>query len=182
MVRGDIVGGIKVALSRGEKLQDVMQSFYNSGYEKGEIEEAARIVHGEGFQPRVIKKQVVKTTGEKAEKHPEYTSPPKVLMPQPAKVIESSIKKTPTEISPPQAPAIERPSTMPTMIEQKPLVQQQRQYPVQVVSNYGQPIEKKGIDTVTILLIVILLALLGVLGAVFWFKQDIVEFLTKILD
>jgi len=45
MVRGDIVGGLKVALSRGEPLQKAMQSFYNAGYKKEEIEEAARELH-----------------------------------------------------------------------------------------------------------------------------------------
>lgn len=41
-MREDIFEGIKLAVSRGESLQSAMQSFYNSGYKKEEIEEAAR--------------------------------------------------------------------------------------------------------------------------------------------
>ena len=41
-MREDIFEGIKLAVSRGESLQSAMQGFYNSGYKKEEIEEAAR--------------------------------------------------------------------------------------------------------------------------------------------
>src|SRR3989344_2136816 len=39
MVREDILGGLKVELSKGHSLQQAMQSFYNAGYSKEEIEE-----------------------------------------------------------------------------------------------------------------------------------------------
>ena len=42
MVNKDILGGLKVALSRGDSLQSAMQSFYNAGYTKEEIEELLR--------------------------------------------------------------------------------------------------------------------------------------------
>jgi len=41
-MREDIFEGIKLAVSKGENLQSAMQSFYNAGYKKEEIEEAAR--------------------------------------------------------------------------------------------------------------------------------------------
>jgi len=44
MVREDIFEGLKSGLARGKSLQETMQSFYNSGYEKKEIEEAAKVL------------------------------------------------------------------------------------------------------------------------------------------
>jgi len=41
-VREDILGGLKLAVSKGESLQQAMQSLYNSGYAKGDIEKSAR--------------------------------------------------------------------------------------------------------------------------------------------
>ena len=39
-MRDDILEGLKLAVSKGETLQNAMMSFYNSGYPKEEIEEA----------------------------------------------------------------------------------------------------------------------------------------------
>ena len=49
MVREDILGGLRVALSKGHSLQNAMQSFYNSGYKKEDIEEAARYLQSHNF-------------------------------------------------------------------------------------------------------------------------------------
>ncbi len=50
MIRADIFGGLKLALTKGESLKQAMISFYNAGYNKAEIEESARAVK-QGFQP-----------------------------------------------------------------------------------------------------------------------------------
>ena len=42
MVREDIVRGLEGAMSKGETLEQAMYSFYNAGYNKSEVEEAAR--------------------------------------------------------------------------------------------------------------------------------------------
>ena len=49
MVREDILGGLKVALSKGHSLQQAMQSFYNAGYSKEEIEEAVRYLQSNQY-------------------------------------------------------------------------------------------------------------------------------------
>jgi|TARA_Y100000034_G_scaffold136933_1_gene217298 ATP-dependent Zn protease len=41
-MKEDILEGLKSAVSKGESLKQAMQSFYNAGYKKEEIEEAAR--------------------------------------------------------------------------------------------------------------------------------------------
>lgn len=44
MVNQDILEGLKSALFKGETVNKAMISFYNAGYKKEEIEEAARIL------------------------------------------------------------------------------------------------------------------------------------------
>ena len=43
MVREDILGGLKTGLARGQTLREAMMTFYNAGYLKQEIEDAARV-------------------------------------------------------------------------------------------------------------------------------------------
>jgi len=40
----DILGGLKLSLERGISLKDAMMSFYNSGYKKEDVEEAAKVL------------------------------------------------------------------------------------------------------------------------------------------
>ena len=40
----EILEGLKLATARGESLQQAMQSFYNAGYKKEDIENAARVL------------------------------------------------------------------------------------------------------------------------------------------
>ena len=44
MAKDDILGGLQVALERGASLEGAMRSFYNAGYKKEEIEEAAKVL------------------------------------------------------------------------------------------------------------------------------------------
>ena len=51
MVREDILSGLKSAVSKGETLKQAMMSFYNAGYKKAEIEEAAKAVQNPTLVP-----------------------------------------------------------------------------------------------------------------------------------
>jgi hypothetical protein len=94
MVRGDIIGGLKIALSRGDSLQKAMQSFYNAGYKKEDIEEAARTLNAEGFRPQVVSRTPrVKAKPSTKPEHPGYQPP---------------IKTTPS-------PVLQRPATTSTI-------------------------------------------------------------------
>ena len=44
MVREEIVEGLRFAMSKGESLMKAMMSFYNAGYSKAEVEEAAKML------------------------------------------------------------------------------------------------------------------------------------------
>ena len=43
MVNQEILGGLRAAVEKGESLQKAMMTFYNSGYPKKEVEQAARV-------------------------------------------------------------------------------------------------------------------------------------------
>src|SRR3989339_201912 len=58
MVKQDILGGLFSAVSRGIDLKNAMQSLYNAGYEKEEIEEAAKIIQKGQFTQDPITKKV----------------------------------------------------------------------------------------------------------------------------
>lgn len=47
MVNQEILWGLRAAINRGESLEKGMLSFYNAGYRKEEIEEAARVIQRE---------------------------------------------------------------------------------------------------------------------------------------
>ena len=44
MINYDIIEGLRIALAKGYTLEQAMMSFYNAGYPKEDIEEAARIL------------------------------------------------------------------------------------------------------------------------------------------
>lgn len=122
MVKEEILAGLKYAVARGETLPKAMMSFYNAGYSKQDIEEAARAL---------------------------------------------------------QAPQL--PQT------QQPLQQQaqpgQLQAPVRVVQRVSEYKERPKIKGKALILILVfaLIALLGVLVAVFLFRDELAELLGGIL-
>lgn len=55
----EILGGLKSALERGESLKRAMMTFFNSGYKKEEIEEAARALSASGLPAVILPPQPV---------------------------------------------------------------------------------------------------------------------------
>ena len=121
MVKEEIVEGLRLAVSKGESMERAMTTFYNAGYVKNEIEEAAAVAVS---QPMGFSR-----------------------VPQ----------KMPFMGSAPQQTGV-----------------------VQRVSSYdsgGSPPSKAGM-TLTIILVVILLFLIGILAAVVLFREEITSFFT----
>ncbi len=146
MVREDILGGLKTALQRGESLKQAMLTFFNAGYTKEEIEEAARALE----------------TGKIS---PAQQTPPALFVPQ---EVASRTGRT-------AAPSIqkvsgygEKPAKVMPVI-QKPVVMTP-----QKVSGYGEVEKPKG-KAVIFILIALLLILLGILAALFFFKDEILS-------
>lgn len=129
MVSIDLLEGLKVAISKGETLQQAMQSFYNAGYDKRDIEESAKALQYQIHQEQIQKPKLLKS--------------------------ENNIKK-PTKLSKLQPPKT-----------------------TQKISNYEQEKNprKKMIIIVTILLVVLIIILSGI----FFFRENLLEFFSKIL-
>ncbi len=183
MTKDDIIGGIKIALSKGQKLEDIMQSFYNSGYKKEDIEQAVNELFSETSQSQQQTQLLL--SSQKINPIPTQT----ILLPAPQKTIQQTL---------PSQQLYQKPfNTLPTLQTQKeserdtrslPTLEEiQQRYksltpvvstPKQVVSNYSQ---KNKTDPVTVILIVVLALLFGVLAAIFIFRKQIVEFLNKLL-
>ncbi len=67
MVNQDVVEGLRSAVAKGESMNQAMISFYNAGYTKAEIEEAAKVAQTQPLQP-VLKAVPVTSVEGKAEK------------------------------------------------------------------------------------------------------------------
>ena len=51
MVKEELIEGLKLAVSKGEPLEHAMATFYNSGYKKEDIEEAAASMGQQFYSP-----------------------------------------------------------------------------------------------------------------------------------
>ncbi|MEK6925886.1 MAG: hypothetical protein AABW50_01265 [Nanoarchaeota archaeon] len=210
MARNDILGGLKVALSKGHSLQEAMQSFYNAGYKKEDIEEAARLLQS---GPAEIRKETLIRPSPQNKPNPFVPKPqmqnqplqPTIPLPVPKPQSQvQPVKSAPilsapnqeSQYAPPQklsAPSKEE--VMEVFSQQKSLSSfapqpalkpalSQIRIPQQpnVKQNVSAYGEKRKVDTFTIILIVALVVLLGILTSVFLFKDQFVEFLNGILD
>jgi hypothetical protein len=130
MVKEEILEGLKYALAKGEPLPQAMMSFYNAGYLKKDIEEAARVLQA----PQLSQTQ------------------------QPTQPVQQ----------PPQQQA------QPGQLPQAPVKVVQR------VSEYRERPKTAG-KAVILMLVFFLVLLLGVLVAVFLFKDELSELLGNIL-
>lgn len=80
MVRQDIVAGLKLAIEKGESLMQAMITFYNSGYKKEEIEEAAQVVQqGQTQTPQQLNQQNQQPTQVNETPTKQTIAPQKVL-------------------------------------------------------------------------------------------------------
>jgi hypothetical protein len=156
MVNEEILGGIKLALSKGESLKRAMMTFFNAGYKREEIEEAAKIAQSQGIQKK-------ETTQEKPLARPQIKKP--FLKRKPTKMISDYGK--PSEISPEEKKELPKEKSI------------KKESPKEI-SNYEKGTSTKGKITL-ILLIFSLLILVGSLIAVFLFKQEIIDFFKNFL-
>jgi hypothetical protein len=149
VLNDEIAGGLKSALERGESLKRAMMTFYNSGYKKEEIEEAARAVNALGIRPVVIP---VKTA--------------------PIQPVSKSIKEVST-VSTAQA---EEPFSDVQLQEPAPVQQQPVSVVKQKVSNYGNTPKDKAL---IFILVGVLVFLVGALLAIFIFKDELISFFSS---
>ncbi len=157
----EILGGLKSALERGQTLKEAMMSFYQAGYKKEEIEDAARayLYLQKGISEAQIlneNKSKEKNTGKPDEKKGIFQKKEKD-----EKIITQSAQ---TKV----------PNT--SGVEQKKEVENR---PLQKISSYGEEENPKTLKskTLTITLVVTLFVLLGILAMVILFKSELVNFI-----
>ena len=148
----EILGGLKAAIARGSNLRDAMMSFYQAGYGKTDIEEAAKVyVELQKSPEELIKKKKEKEKSKEKSKEKEKISS-----------VPLSSEKSKETIKENEKPKIIQPP--------KPKV-------IQKVSKYDvskKPKPPKG-KALTFVLIFMLLFLLGSLATVILFKDELVN-------
>jgi len=210
MVREDILGGLRTALARGQSLRQAMMSFYNAGYIKQEIEEAARAVQAEISNPT----------------QQQFIPGPTAPIFQRTNIMELDPNEKPKEVfsqtatfvqQPVQPQTIQKVSAYGPPVQPQAIVQQQVQpiaqpqvivqpQTIQKVSAYGPPVQPQAIvqqqvqpiaqpqaivqqpsivakprgKAIIFILLALLLILIGGLIAVFFFKGEILSFFESV--
>lgn len=157
----DLIGAISSALARGEELRDAMLSLYNAGYDKTKIEEAVRayIELSKNQDKNKYSKSQISTTPMKEDNSKDKEKPKK------GNILDEALA----------AKAIQPTANMGSSINST----------TQHVSRYdfkekNQTKAHRNSNIVTFLLIAILVFLLLVLGAVFLFKEELVNFFNRL--
>ena len=188
MVKEDIIRGLEGAMSKGESLERAMYSFYNAGYRKDDVEEAARamsihlsqqeslipmsplsfIVKSEPVKPREMQVQI-----------PQSLEPPiEIQKPKPVEIYKPKTVEMP---KPKVEEIIPKPNIKPVAekkeaglaIREKPKV-------VQEVSKYEQKQKTSPRTILIVVLSIILLVLFLSLGGLFIFKDSVLSFFNGI--
>ena len=179
MVKEDIIRGLEGAMSRGESLEKAMYSFYNAGYKKEDVEEAARTLslhlsQQESMIPRafnILSGMIPKQVSQKiVPKSPEQIpvavvkAPPQPVQVKPIQIIP---KPTLTPVKKVQEAMAESPN-----LGKKPKFTQD-------VSRY-EPAQKTSPKTILIIILSVLLAnLLTALAGIFIFREALLDFFSN---
>lgn len=166
----EILGGIKSAVKRGESLKEAMMTFYQAGYDRGEIETAAR---------DFLDKQT---------QSPQINAPSSNL-PLPARQSQKKQEQKKalnenTKLNQPntQNKPLGSPKSATSPIKKLPAFRKVHSPIQQKVSAYGVPKKPKvpKSNALTITLTIILLLLLGVLLVVFVYKDSFINFINNL--
>lgn len=174
MVREDILGGLKSALLRGYTLKDAMISFYNAGYTKEDIEDAARKLQYQLVENKELREMVNPSAQEAAPNTPNLPKPPQ------ANKLQYGHANTRTmEPLSGKAPSAGNKKEKSFTIELNHNKEKSHgKKSKKQISNYGQNL---GVRVATITLVVVLLVLVGALIGIILFKDPIVQFFNNVL-
>jgi len=179
MIEEEIVEGLGLAMSKGETLMKAMMSFYNAGYSREVVEEAARLLN----QPSLRNIQ---------------TLAPKTPAPKAPVQAQASTPKTPVQVQTPipQTPKIQPVQEPPKQYVSQPVSQYGSQQPVQIlpqvlpapipsnpqtVSYYYEKNKHPFSTGIMILLSIILFFLLSALVYLIVFKDVVAKFFGSLL-
>jgi len=182
MVNEEIIGGLKSAIDRGESLKKAMMTFYNAGYKKEEIEEAAQFFNQHPSLPQAQISQPSSAYSQKPKENFFGKIFEKKNQEQKSVPIQSSAPQIPQAVIPDisKAPkSVSQPTQIVSNYGENQIIQQPSS-PVQKVSNYGNEDVKDRVAI--IILVVVLIFLVGILASVFLFKQEITNFLSGLFS
>lgn len=169
VINQDIVSGLRAALERGQSLRSAMISFFNAGYPREEIEDAARALIEFGTNPNAEPTQVTPSVSNQIQPVRTQPAQPKPQKPQPqvAPKVPQAIQQPMQNIPSRQA----QPSPLQKMKEEA------KAKPAQKISGYGTPRKRKSSLTI-IILILLLVVFVGLLISIFLFKQQLIDWLS----
>lgn len=174
MVQKDLIEGIRIAISKGSTLKQAMISFYNSGYSKEEIIEAARIIKYEKFgtdtpqNTSPIQKPILKQENSEEQIQAENRGYSNSFMGTQIREANSIKTNNLSEYS----------QGRNYLYEQPKQIQQTQQ-----ISAYGtkeQVYSKKSDNALIILLIIFILIIGGIVIELFLFKEQISDFFNNL--
>lgn len=172
MVNNDILGGLKSALTRGYTLEEAMLSFFNAGYKRDEIQEAAKALQSLiSIEPPI---EIQPKPIWEPSKNKQVPIPP--FKPE----LKTRVPVNQVQI---QQPIVSKP--VPKPVEQKPVVKKEPVVaPVKqsVISRVSDYTGNSRIKTITIILVILLAVLLGILGLMYAFRSQIISFFNSIFS
>lgn len=180
MADKELVEGLRTALSRGESLEQAMYTFFNAGYEKAKIEEAARALVYQREPEPMPQRPVSPQPRLKPRPKPIVKPSPMPLFPQEIKPqLEPQPIPSVSKPIPPPKPSLEKPLPEPYI---PPTSKETTKKPLkQIVSEYEKqkPPKKK---LAVILLIIFLIILFGGLASVFIFRAELIEIFNNLIE
>ncbi|MDO8467457.1 MAG: hypothetical protein Q7S56_00710 [Nanoarchaeota archaeon] len=171
-MNNEIFEGIKLALARGDSMQRAMYSFYNAGYAKNEIEEAAKAVQLEQFQKQYNQSSVVQSSpAVNVKTTVVQQTKSTVISQQPTQNIQKENKDLQNRLAQIRPSQVQQAQT-----QTKPILQEK---PIQKVSDYDFKKQNvtTGLDILIILLIIAIVFIIGGLITSLIYKSAIVNFL-----
>ena len=162
MVKEDILRGLEGAMSKGETLETAMYSFYNAGYNKQDVEEAARAlsIHLSQKESMIpVKQQILPISP--IPKTPQKPTP-EIPMPKSTIPLEE-LKPKKSLQSLDQLNSLENQT------------RDQETKVVQEVSKYEQKPKTNLRTTLIVILSILLAMLLGSLVGIFMFKDTLIK-------
>ncbi len=187
MVNQEILEGLRTALARNYSLEEAMMSFWNSGYKKEAIEEAARALQQQTIaaQTPQAKSPAAQPPKPVANKIPQTIKPlPKPVGTKPVEAKPAESKKTkPTKAK----LAVPKPAeTKPADMRAIPVETSEKPEPTpaerkQLISKYGEKTKPKGRFMVILLFIILFLLTVGLIGVII-FRGELIKFLTSLLS
>lgn len=173
MVNNDILGGLRSALTRGYTLEEAMLSFFNAGYKREDIQEAAKALQSAiSIQPQI--EMQPKPIWEPPKKKIQAPLPP--FKPE----LKTRVPVSQVQIQVPvvSKPVVQKPVEKP-VVKKEPVATPVKQPVASQVSAYTND---KRIKTITVILIILLAILLGILGLMYAFRSQIISFFNSIFS